>query len=770
MKKLLLLLLIVPMISFGQNNINYQAIVSNSSGAVISSQSIGVKLSVIYSNANSSAVYSETHTTTTTSSGLINIKLGNGVTESGTFANIDWSTSVIYLKSEVDIGNGYVNMGTQQIEAVPVALYAKNVNNININNNNTAIGINSMTTSPTSGQVNTAVGGNTLNSNSSGEGNTAIGYAALEDNTTGFTNVALGQNTLKENTTASQNVAVGYAAMRSNVTNGSLTAVGAYSLSSVTTTTYGLTAIGYKSLENNTTGWNTTALGFMSLNSNTTGADNLALGAVNSESNTTGSANTSVGSHGLKENTIGSDNTTLGYVTLKNNTQGDNNTAVGSRAGEVLNTDSNSNTFLGSGADTVSGTTINNSTAIGSGAIVAANNTIQLGNSNVTLVQTLGTISATAFVGDGSGLTNMSSSGSSFLDSNNTIAIGGVVSATNSVAIGKDALAANTSGAHNTAVGKDALKANTTGSLNTANGVEALYSNTTGGSNVANGVGALYSNTTGSRNVAIGNVALAPNTSGSNNTALGTRALYQSITGSQNTALGEQSGYNSTSNSSENTFVGYKSDSVSGTYITNSIAFGANAIVTTSNTIQLGDTNVALVQTSGTISATAFVGDGSGLTGISGPIYKSSMVLQSSDTAATDSQIDLPGLSFRWKKDNNGVGKLEVMAESGNAPQALIFYFSYHTGSNDTINFRPDTTSASTSSWNAVDCSWCASSSPPPTGYTPNLPSITGSYAVYEFDFSVYPLNTSGNHLGKTYNVKLFLGGWGGVHMRASYQ
>ena len=134
MKKLLLLLFIVPMISFGQNNINYQAVVYNSSGTVISSQSIGVKLSVIYTNANSGAVYSETHTTTTTSSGLINIKLGNGGTASGTFANIDWSTSAIYLKSEVNIGSGYVNMGTQQIEAVPVALYAKNVNLLDANN------------------------------------------------------------------------------------------------------------------------------------------------------------------------------------------------------------------------------------------------------------------------------------------------------------------------------------------------------------------------------------------------------------------------------------------------------------------------------------------------------------------------------------------------------------------------------------------------------------------------------------------------------------
>ena len=174
----------------------------------------------------------------------------------------------------------------------------------------------------------------------------------------------------------------------------------------------------------------------------------------------------------------------------------------------------------------------------------------------------------------------------------------------------------------------------------------------------------------------------------------------------------------------------------------------------TSDTVSV--TNLVVTNT---VTATAFVGDGSGLTGISGPIYKSSMVLQSSSTAAADSQIDLPGLSFRWRIDSNEVGILEVKAESGNAPQALIFYFSYHTDDNDTINFRPDTTNASTSSWTAVDKSW---------GDT--LPSISGYYSVYEFDFSVYPLNSSGNHFGKTYNVKILLDGWNGLHMRAFYQ
>ena len=39
-------------------------------------------------------------------------------------------------------------------------------------------------------------------------------------------------------------------------------------------------------------------------------------------------------------------------------------------------------------------------------------------------------------------------------------------------------------------------------------------------------------------------------------------------------------------------------------------------MVTTSNTIQLGDPNVTLVNTSATISATAFRGDGSQLTNL----------------------------------------------------------------------------------------------------------------------------------------------------------
>jgi hypothetical protein len=88
------------------------------------------------------------------------------------------------------------------------------------------------------------------------------------------------------------------------------------------------------------------------------------------------------------------------------------------------------------------------------------------------------------------------------------------------VAIGWNALNANTSGAYNTAIGYNALYSETSGDRNTANGGYALRSNTTGGSNTATGYTALYSNTIGNNNTANGALALWANTTGDGNTAI----------------------------------------------------------------------------------------------------------------------------------------------------------------------------------------------------------------------------------------------------------
>ena len=166
---------------------------------------------------------------------------------------------------------------------------------------------------------------------------------------------------------------------------------------------------------------------------------------------------------------------------------------------------------------------------------------------------------------------------------------------------GTGALYTNADGYSNTAIGADALKFNTTGNVNTASGVEALNQNTTGSNNTANGFAALNRNTTGNNNIANGTSALYSNTEGNNNTANGASALFTNTTGSNNTAIGTYALRSNTSGSN-NTAIGSGADVGSGA-LTNATAIGFDAKVATSNTIQLGNTAITNVKTSGTITA-----------------------------------------------------------------------------------------------------------------------------------------------------------------------
>jgi hypothetical protein len=141
---------------------------------------------------------------------------------------------------------------------------------------------------------------------------------------------------------------------------------------------------------------------------------------------------------------------------------------------------------------------------------------------------------------------------------------------TNNVALGDAALDSNVSGASNVAIGADALTANTA-SYNTAVGYQAIYSNTTGNALAALGYQALFNNT-GSNNSAVGYQALTSNTSGSTNTAVGDRALTSNTTASYNTAVGYQAGYSNTTGAGGNA------------------AFGAQSLYSTTT----GDNNVAI--------------------------------------------------------------------------------------------------------------------------------------------------------------------------------
>ena len=192
-----------------------------------------------------------------------------------------------------------------------------------------------------------------------------------------------------------------------------------------------------------------------------------------------------------------------------------------------------------------------------------------------------------------------------------TVGAGGLGSSWYDLAVGYSALLNNTTGYGNTALGASTLSLNTGGSDNTAVGNGALQQNTSGYRNTVIGASAQRDNTNGYYNTATGFNALMLNISGSNNTANGSYALLTNTTGSNNSAFGNEA------------------DVATGD-LSNATAIGAGAIVDASNKIQLGNSAITSVNTSGTYTGAGFktpngtssqflMADGSVSTGATGP-------------------------------------------------------------------------------------------------------------------------------------------------------
>ncbi|MCZ2487184.1 hypothetical protein [Aquirufa antheringensis] len=191
--------------------------------------------------------------------------------------------------------------------------------------------------------------------------NTAVGYTALGSNTTGEGNTAIGFQGQMSGTSGSSNTSLGFAALIDN------------------TTSSGNTAIGYQALQKNT-GDNNIAIGtntmYLALNS----TRNIVVGSNALETNANGAAN----------------NIIMGVNSMRVATSASENVAIGNEAGSTF-TNETRNTLLGASTNISAG--VSNATAIGYGAIADASNKIQLGNANVTAVNTSGTITAAGFSG-----------------------------------------------------------------------------------------------------------------------------------------------------------------------------------------------------------------------------------------------------------------------------------------------------------------------------------------------------------------------------------
>src|ERR1017187_6415840 len=105
----------------------YQAVVRNGSNTLITSTTVGMRISILQGSGTGTAVYVETQTPATNTNGLVTISIGSGVVVSGTFAGINWANGPYFIKTETDPTGGttYTITGTSQLMSVPYALYAE---------------------------------------------------------------------------------------------------------------------------------------------------------------------------------------------------------------------------------------------------------------------------------------------------------------------------------------------------------------------------------------------------------------------------------------------------------------------------------------------------------------------------------------------------------------------------------------------------------------------------------------------------------------------
>lgn len=556
--------------------------------------------------------------------------------------------SLSTAKKNIAIGANALATNTSSESNIAIGYYALNQSTVDAQ---IAIGTNALSNN-TTGLRNNALGHSTLSNNTTGSMNNAFGYGSLLQNTTGNANTAIGQWTLLENTTGYGNTAVGKAALYNNTSGNTNTAIGVNAMFENISGGYN-TAVGEVALKNNTIGNGNVGIGHKTLETNTNGNFNVALGSYALQQSTNSSSNVAVGERALDNNTTGQENVAIGRHGLTNNTIGNNNTALGFNANVGSNNLSNSTAIGANATVSISDAMVlGNNVSVGiatssptekldvNGQIRmragASNGYIPVSDNNGVMTWTSpDSMNVNMDINDlHDGYTdqinnlNISSNVSNNMNSGsyNNVAIGqgsldnnsgndnialGVSSLTQNttgninVAIGTRALNSNQTGYGNTAIGYQTLEMNTTGSENTAIGQNSLPSNTTGGQNTALGSGALISNTIGNANVAIGLNSSYKNIDGAGNTAVGYGALFENINGSsnatlgenslqnnlgsQNTAIGNIAGSNQT-NGNQNTFIGYNTNILTGAnLVNNSTAIGANAIVSQSNSVILGN-------------------------------------------------------------------------------------------------------------------------------------------------------------------------------------
>jgi len=216
---------------------SYQAVVRNSSNALVASTAVGMQISILQGGPTGSAVYVETQTPSTNVNGLVSLEIGTGSIVSGVFNTIDWANGTYFIKTETDPTGGttYTITGTSQLMSVPYALHAKtaeNVTNDSVNDAdadpsnemNTSVVLNGTTLATTDGAgtittdlsslSNWTVSGNNIYNNNTG--NVGIGTSNPSSTLEIMPNGGIGATTLLNAGNLSSSVAHQFRAYRSS--------------------------------------------------------------------------------------------------------------------------------------------------------------------------------------------------------------------------------------------------------------------------------------------------------------------------------------------------------------------------------------------------------------------------------------------------------------------------------------------------------------------------------------------------------------------------
>jgi uncharacterized protein (TIGR02145 family) len=126
------LLMTVSVWAQSPEKMSYQAVVRDASNSLITTQVVGMQISILQGGATGTSVYVETQTPSTNANGLVSLEIGTGTLVSGDFTTIDWANGPYFIKTETDPtgGTAYSIAGTNELMSVPYALHSKTAESI----------------------------------------------------------------------------------------------------------------------------------------------------------------------------------------------------------------------------------------------------------------------------------------------------------------------------------------------------------------------------------------------------------------------------------------------------------------------------------------------------------------------------------------------------------------------------------------------------------------------------------------------------------------